>query len=83
MLCGNLDERGVLGRMDTCICMAKSLCCQHGTITTLLIGYTPIQNKKLRKTKTTEPYRETFITTSFHSEISRTFCQVWTALTGP
>jgi len=51
MLCGSLDERGVLGKMDTCICMAKSLCCQHGIITTLLIGYTPIQNKKLKKQK--------------------------------
>ena len=46
MLCGSLDGRGVWGRMDTCICMTESL---HGlpeTITTLLIGYTPIQNKK-------------------------------------
>ena len=30
------------GRMDTCICMAESLCCAPETITTLLIGYTPI-----------------------------------------
>jgi len=29
-----------------CICMAESLCCPRETITTLLIGYTPIQNKK-------------------------------------
>ena len=28
-----------MGRMDTCICMAKSLCCPPGTITTLLTGY--------------------------------------------
>ena len=30
--------------MDTCICMAESLHCSPETIT-LLIGYTPIQNK--------------------------------------
>ena len=35
---------GVWGRMDTCICMAESLHCSPGTITTLLISYTPIQN---------------------------------------
>ena len=29
-----------------CICMAVSLCCLPETVTTLLIGYTPIQNKK-------------------------------------
>ena len=27
MLCGSLDGRGVWGRMDTCLCMAGSLCC--------------------------------------------------------
>ena len=27
MSCGNLYRRGVWGRMDTCICMAGSLCC--------------------------------------------------------
>ena len=42
MLCGSLDGRGVWGRMDTCICMAESLCCAPETITTLFIGYTPI-----------------------------------------
>ena len=41
MLCGSLDGMGDRGRMDTCICMAES----PETITTLLIGYTPIQNK--------------------------------------
>ena len=41
MLCGSLDGTGVWGRMDTCICMAES----PETITTLLIVYTPIQNK--------------------------------------
>ena len=37
--------------MDTCMCMAESLCCSPETITTLLIGYIPIQNKKLQKKK--------------------------------
>ena len=35
------------GRVDTCIWMAESLCCPPETMTTLLIGYTLIQNKKL------------------------------------
>ena len=46
---------GFGGRMDTCICMAESLHGSPGTITTLLIGYTPkqnvfgIQNKQLNE----------------------------------
>ena len=41
------------GRMDTClnIWMAESLCCPPETQKTLLIGYTPIQNKKFIKKK--------------------------------
>ena len=35
--------------MDTCICMTESLCCPSETITTLLIGDTPIQNIKFLK----------------------------------
>ena len=35
--------------MDVCICMAESLCCSPETITTLLISYIPIQNKKFKK----------------------------------
>ena len=51
MLCGRLDGKGAWGRMDTCICMAESLCCPPETITTLLISYTPVENKKfLNKT---------------------------------
>ena len=46
MLCGSLDGRGVWGRMDTCMCMAQSLCCPPETITTLLIGCSPVLNKK-------------------------------------
>ena len=41
VLCGSLDGREVWGRMDT-----YSLLCSPETITTLLISYTPIQNKK-------------------------------------
>ena len=44
MLCGSLDGKGVWGRVDTYICKAESLCCTPETITTLSIGYTPIQN---------------------------------------
>ena len=29
----------VWGRMDTCMCMAESLCCLPETVTILLIGY--------------------------------------------
>ena len=32
------------GRLDTCVCMAASLCCPPETITTLLISYISIQN---------------------------------------
>ena len=52
MLHGSLDGRGVWGRMDTCICMAESLHWPPEAITTLLIGYTPIQNKRFLKRKT-------------------------------
>ena len=48
VLCVRLDGRGVWGRMDTCICMAESLHCLPETITTLLISYTPMQNKQKR-----------------------------------
>ena len=41
-----LPSRGVWGRMDTCICMPETLHCSPETITTLLIGYTPIKQKK-------------------------------------
>ena len=32
--------------MDTCVCMAEFLCCPSETITTLLTGSAPVQNKK-------------------------------------
>ena len=33
------------GRIDTCICTVESLQCSSETITTLLIGYTPMHNR--------------------------------------
>ena len=42
---------GVWGRIDPCMWMAESICCPPETIITLLISYTPIQNKKLKKKK--------------------------------
>ena len=45
-LCGSLDRRGVWERIDTSLCMAESLCCVPETVTTLLIGYIPIEKKK-------------------------------------
>ena len=35
--------------MDTCIYMAESLHCSPETVIILLIGYTPIKNKKVFK----------------------------------
>ena len=49
MLCGSLDRKGVWGRMDTCVCVAESLCSSPETITALLIGYAPAQNEKLKR----------------------------------
>ena len=40
----SLDGRGLWGRIDTCVCMAESLCSSHETTTTSLISSTPIQN---------------------------------------
>ena len=48
ILCDSLDRRVVWGRMNTYICIAESLCSLPETITTLLTGYTPIQNKKYK-----------------------------------
>ena len=38
MVGGSLDGTRVWGRIDTCICMAKSLCCSPETITMLLVS---------------------------------------------
>ena len=35
--------------MSTCTCMAESVCYPPETITTLLISYTPIKNKKFKR----------------------------------
>ena len=51
MLCGSLDGSGVWERLDTWMCMAESIHCSPETITTLLIDYVSIQNKKLKKKK--------------------------------
>ena len=42
----------VWGRVDTCVCMAKALCCSPETVATLSIGYIPIENKKFKKKET-------------------------------
>ena len=42
-------KRGIWERLDEYICMAESLCCSPNTITTLIIGYTPMQNKLKNK----------------------------------
>ena len=39
---------GFEGRVDTCVCMAESFHHSPETITTLSIGYTLIQNRKLK-----------------------------------
>ena len=46
VLCGDLDGKRAWGRVDAYIFMAEALCCSPGSITALLIGYMPIQNKK-------------------------------------
>ena len=50
-LCASLDGRGIWGTVNTCTCMAESLCCSPETTTTLLTGYTRTQNKKYEKKK--------------------------------
>ena len=42
-------QPGWEGRLNTSICVAESLHFSPETITTSLTGYTPIQNKKLKK----------------------------------
>ena len=45
MLCSSLEGRGVWGRMDTCLCVAESLCHPPEIIITVLISKSPIKNK--------------------------------------
>ncbi|CAN0542413.1 unnamed protein product [Rangifer tarandus platyrhynchus] len=47
MLCGRMDGRGVWVRMDTCVCMAESLCYLPEIITTLLISYVRAKSLQL------------------------------------
>ena len=51
VLCCSLDGMEFGGRWIHGYRMDESLCCPSETITTLLIGCTPIQNKKLNKIK--------------------------------
>ena len=37
-------ELGGGGGMNTCICMAESLCCPPEAITTVLIGFIPVKS---------------------------------------
>ena len=41
-------ESDTTERLSSHICMAEFLCCSPETTTTLLTGYTPIQNKKFK-----------------------------------
>ena len=51
MLRASLHGRGIWERMNTRIFMAESLCCSPEAITTLLLSYIPISNKKLKNNK--------------------------------
>ena len=51
MLCGDLNGKRIWRRIDTCICITKSLCCTPETNTTLLINYTPNKINKILKNK--------------------------------
>ena len=45
----------------TCVCTAESLCCSPETTTTLLISYTPTQNRKLKKKRETGQKRPSLL----------------------
>ena len=51
VLFGSLHGMVVFGKMNTYIFMADTLHSSTEIIITLLIGYTPIQNKKFKKFK--------------------------------
>ena len=51
VLFGSLHEMIVFGKMNTYIFMADTLHSSTEIIITLLIGYTPIQNKTFKKFK--------------------------------
>ena len=69
ILCGSLDGRGVWGEMDTHIGMVESFCYSPKTITTLLISYTPIQNKKFKEKKITISVRSTLNSNVYHMSL--------------
>ena len=50
-----LDGKGVWGKIHTYTCTIESFFCPRETITTLLIGYTPIQNKEFCLKKCSHP----------------------------
>ena len=54
--------------------MGQSLCCPPETTTTLLIGYTPIQHKKLKK-KTQKPLLEAKHGPPLRQDLSEHFAQ--------
>ena len=68
MLCGSLDGSRVWRRMDTCICVAESLGCSPETMTTLLIGCTPVQNAK-KITERSQQYPQPFGNQITHLQI--------------
>ena len=72
--CGSLDGRGVWGRRDPCTCMAESLYYLAETITILLIGYMPIENKKHFKKNEIMPFAVTLMDLEIiiQSEVSQT-----------
>ena len=75
---GSLDERGVWERIDTCICMTELLCCALETITTLLIGYAPIQNLKFISNNKLKKIKETNLLLNFSLNfafLQLIFCQ--------
>ena len=78
VLWASLDRRGAWERIDTYICMAESLHCLPEITITLLIGYTPKQNKKFKvkkkKVKTGNKIRVSILTTPIQY-ISRNLSQ--------
>ena len=60
MFCASLDGSEVLGRMDTCICMAEFLCCSPETITTLFITVPQDKIKSFEKENVYSGSKETF-----------------------
>ena len=79
VLCGSLDGRGVWKRTDTCVCVAESLPCSPGIITTLLVGYTPVQNRKFslkkKKKKNTEYLYNTTVSVWNHLPKPQVLCR--------